>query len=176
LGNAWILYEYPAGTSHATLASPDPSSTQLWWIRLQVEGTAMRSRVWQEGSAEPGTWQMTATDSTYTTGRPGVIVFWNGTGVMQLHAFAVAELGYSATPPAALDQEGYRWGTDDGNEAGHGWEATQDTDPASLPSETTKLLRVLVNETDGGAVAGRRLALQYKLASAGADAWRVLGE
>ena len=43
-------------------------------IRLQTEGTsptALRARVWKVGTAEPGTWQVTATDNTASFQNPG---------------------------------------------------------------------------------------------------------
>lgn len=44
------------------------------------------------------------------------------------------------------EQEGFRWGVDDGNESAHGWEAAQDTNITILDDQS-RLLRVLVNAT-----------------------------
>lgn len=49
----------------------------------------------------------------------------------------------SGTP---RDQEGFRWGVDDGNEASHGWEANQDTS-ITIADDQSRLIRVLVNAT-----------------------------
>lgn len=46
----------------------------------------------------------------------------------------------------ALEQEGFRWGVDDGNESAHGWEAAQDTS-ITIADTQSRLLRVLVNAT-----------------------------
>lgn len=59
-------------------------------------------------------------------------------------------------PPLAtgtVDQEGFRWGTDNANEASHGFEAAQDTDITILDDQS-RLLRALLNGTDDpGALA-----------------------
>lgn len=49
---------------------------------------------------------------------------------------------------ADLDQEGFRWGVDDGNESAHGWEAAQDTN-ITLPDNQSRLLRCLVDVASG---------------------------
>ncbi|MFE3400796.1 carbohydrate binding domain-containing protein [Streptomyces anulatus] len=44
-----------------------------YWIRLQTTGTSLQARGWKDGTAEPGTWQATATDSSITAaGQTGV--------------------------------------------------------------------------------------------------------
>ena len=40
-----------------------------WWIRLRVQGTSIQARYWQNGSPEPATWKVSATDSYWTSGR-----------------------------------------------------------------------------------------------------------
>jgi hypothetical protein len=64
-------------------------------------------------------------------------------------------IGYPINHQAAanLEQEGFRWGVDDGDEASHGWEATQDTS-ITIADTQSRLLRALVNATgDPGATA-----------------------
>lgn len=39
-----------------------------YWMKLNAEGTTIRCRVWAVGDAEPGTWNVSATDSTYSNG------------------------------------------------------------------------------------------------------------
>lgn len=48
---------------------------------------------------------------------------------------------------ATLEQEGFRWGVDDGNEASHTFEAAQDTN-ISIADNQSRLLRTLVNATN----------------------------
>lgn len=40
-------------------------------LKLQAIGTAIKAKIWDASGAEPGTWTITATDSTYTTGLNG---------------------------------------------------------------------------------------------------------
>ncbi|WP_097921737.1 carbohydrate binding domain-containing protein [Streptomyces sp. wa1063] len=44
-----------------------------YWLRFQTTGTSLQARGWRDGTAEPGTWQATATDSSITAaGQTGV--------------------------------------------------------------------------------------------------------
>ena len=47
---------------------------------------------------------------------------------------------------ATLEQEGFRFGVDDGSESAHTWAAEQDTN-ITTPANTTRLLRILTNAT-----------------------------
>lgn len=51
-----------------------------------------------------------------------------------------------ATSSVVLEQEGFRWGVDDANEASHTFEAAQDTN-ISITDNQSRLLRALVNAT-----------------------------
>ena len=42
-----------------------------WWIRVKKTGTTLQARAWKDGTAEPGTWLHSVTDSAFTTGRVG---------------------------------------------------------------------------------------------------------
>jgi hypothetical protein len=44
----------------------------LLWTRFRRSGSSLRGRAWLDGSAEPSTWQIDATDSTYPTGTFGL--------------------------------------------------------------------------------------------------------
>ncbi len=61
--------------------------------------------------------------------------------------------------PSVKDQEGYRWGVDNGNEASHTFEANQDTS-ISLAANQSRLLRVLINATGDPALLGYTLFYQ----------------
>lgn len=39
-----------------------------WWIRINCVGSALKARVWADGGAEPGTWDLNATSSTWGGG------------------------------------------------------------------------------------------------------------
>lgn len=62
-------------------------------------------------------------------------------------------------PTATLEQEGFRFGVDDGNEAAHGWEAAQDTN-ITTAANVSRLLRVLLNATDDPAAFPPKLKFQ----------------
>ncbi|MET8113824.1 hypothetical protein [Streptomyces prasinus] len=44
----------------------------IWHIRVQRQGTAIRTRAWKDGTTEPGTWTHEVTDATLGAGRVGV--------------------------------------------------------------------------------------------------------
>jgi cell wall-associated NlpC family hydrolase len=48
------------------------TANQWWQLRVQRTGNTIRCRAWLDGSAEPSTWNLTATDSTYQAGRIGI--------------------------------------------------------------------------------------------------------
>ncbi|HVH11630.1 MAG TPA: hypothetical protein VM759_01190, partial [Longimicrobium sp.] len=62
------------GGAYVQLGSQDMAWTLDTWysVRLQAVGTTIRARVWPRGETEPETWQLSATDSRYVSGRPGV--------------------------------------------------------------------------------------------------------
>lgn len=67
---------------------------------------------------------------------------WNtGTPTDTYTRFAFGTVG-----GGVFDQEGFRWGVDDGNEAAHGWEAAQDSN-ITLPDNQSRLLRVIAHNT-----------------------------
>ena len=85
-----------------------------------------------------------------------------GTGSLSTSAPWTAVTG--AIPPAeaaaaATEQEGFRWGVDDGNEASHGWEAAQDTN-ISIANDQSRLLRLLVNATNDPSSTAYSLRVQ----------------
>ena len=86
------------GGVDTTLASTIPPSTyvvgQQLQVRLQATGSApttLRAKVWPVGSAEPGSWQVTATDSTAALQSPG------GVGVVTYLAGSTTNLPVLAT-------------------------------------------------------------------------------
>ncbi len=57
---------------------------------------------------------------------------------------ATWDIGFDQYIEPPIEQEGFRWGVDDGSESAHTWEATQDTD-ITIADNQTRLLRVLIN-------------------------------
>ena len=50
-----------------------------WWVRINVQGTQIRARFWQDGTTEPSTWKVSATDSQWTSGTPALGVYTGST-------------------------------------------------------------------------------------------------
>ena len=48
-------------------------TTNWWWTRIEASGTTIRSRVWQFGTAEPTSWNVTGTDASYSSGYVGLM-------------------------------------------------------------------------------------------------------
>jgi hypothetical protein len=63
-----------------------------------------------------------------------------------------------------IEQEGFRFGEDDGNEAAHGWTEAQDTN-ITTADNVAKLLRILVNGT--GDIPATAFTLRYQKNGAG---------
>ena len=59
--------------SGTLLASGADGTT--WWIRIDVQGTQIKVRYWQDGTTEPSTWKASVTDSQWTSGRPALGVY-----------------------------------------------------------------------------------------------------
>jgi hypothetical protein len=76
-------------------------------------------------------------------------------------AFAV-----NAASSATADQEGARFGNDDGAEAAHTWAAAQDTD-ITAPAGQTQTVNLIVNTT--GTLGAKTFKLQYR--KVGASDW-----
>lgn len=81
-GGTIALYRAAATTADSVALTTDVARTwaasTTYRVRLKITGTTIQARVWATSGAEPTTWQLTATDSTYDTGR-GFLMFSNGT-------------------------------------------------------------------------------------------------
>ena len=98
-----VLGTWSSG-AYVQLGSHDMEWTLDTWysVRLRALGTTIRARVWPRGEAEPGTWQLTATDSRYASGRPGVSQHDNGT--VQWDDWQVRKLTPPPPPPPVTAQ------------------------------------------------------------------------
>jgi hypothetical protein len=67
------------GTGTLTLGSgtllASGANGTSWWIRLDVQGTQIRVRYWQDGTTEPTTWKSSVNDTQWTSGYPAVGVY-----------------------------------------------------------------------------------------------------
>lgn len=62
------------GTSSNTAYPADPTvaTWRAWqFLRVKVLGTSIMAKIWNEGSEEPATWQLTTTNSLFTSGKVG---------------------------------------------------------------------------------------------------------
>lgn len=70
--------------SQITLSGVTNAAGDWWWIRAQMlAGGTIRMKAWKDGASEPGTWALSGTDTTFTTGRVGVRAICN-TGTTNL--------------------------------------------------------------------------------------------
>jgi hypothetical protein len=44
-------------------------------VRIAVQGSQIKARFWQEGTAEPSTWKVNVTDSQWASGTPALGVY-----------------------------------------------------------------------------------------------------
>jgi hypothetical protein len=87
-----------------------------------------------------------------------------GTTLANNGDWATLHVAFKETSSATVEQEGFRFGVDDGSESAHGWEASQDTN-ISTASPSTKLIRFLLNST--GDYASTAFKLKYQKNGAG---------
>lgn len=68
------IVKYVSGGGTTSIASGTVTvSRNLWYrVRLQRTGTTIRTRIWQDGSGEPGTWDASTTDSDLSAGWTGI--------------------------------------------------------------------------------------------------------
>lgn len=92
-----------SGTSWTTPADYvfDWQASTDCWVRFRANGTSLRVRIWAVGAAEPGTWHIDHTDSTY--GSAGWVGAYNyeSNGNKLWDVFSVGTNGETAnsTPP-----------------------------------------------------------------------------
>lgn len=79
LGWALARVDNAGGTGTVVLASGSLLSSgaagSRWWVRLRASGSTIQARFWPDGKSEPTTWQATATDGYWVTGRVAVGVY-----------------------------------------------------------------------------------------------------
>lgn len=60
------------GSANISQANPITWSTgTYYWVRIRVEGTRIRAKVWVDGEYEPGAWAINVTSSTHSAGGIG---------------------------------------------------------------------------------------------------------
>jgi hypothetical protein len=68
------ISRFDSGGTTATLGSAAKTinADEWYWCRLQIQGTAIKLKVWNTDDSEPGSWDVEATDSNYLSGWTGV--------------------------------------------------------------------------------------------------------
>lgn len=113
-------------------------------------GFTARTAVWSAiGGARAEDRTLSTTGSTAAT--------FTAVGGGDTHYTASVIILEAGSP--TLEQEGFRWGVDDGSESAHTWEASQDTN-ITIAASQSRLLRVLVDAT--GDPASTAYALRYQ--------------
>lgn len=97
------------GTSILASTAFTPSANTAYWMRLDVTpgsgGATLRARIWADGTPEPSTWMVTATDATpLASNLPGTGGSWDlvGTGesmIYTCYAFATSGLANPCVAP-----------------------------------------------------------------------------
>lgn len=81
----------------------------MFSVRMQVEGNALRARVWPQGTAEPDEWSVTAVDSSFAApGSVGTRSFSTGTNVGTFALYDNFSVSALPAPVTDLVWVGYR--------------------------------------------------------------------
>lgn len=94
--STWSGGAYVQLGSHTT----DWQLDQWYAVRLEAVGSTIRARFWPRGTAEPATWQLSAADTRYPAGRPGVSHHDNGT--VQWDTWEARAAATPLPPPVAF--------------------------------------------------------------------------
>jgi hypothetical protein len=151
-GGTINIYKNIAG-SFTVLDEVTGVGTGEAYIRLEAIGTSIK--VYADGVEV-----MSATDSDITSGRPGIWIYWPSSSPTPgvLDAFAAGPL----VPPATVEQEGFLWRNDDGDEDGATARESQDVDAEADLAENVRL-RVLLDAA--GDPVSAAYTLRYKLST-----------
>lgn len=99
------LAKYVSGSGTAVGATDASITTSgdWYWYRFECTGTTVRLRVWKDGDSEPGSWDVSTTDSDLSSGWVGVFagIETTGNAIVQWDTFGVGTNGDPApsTPP-----------------------------------------------------------------------------
>lgn len=83
-----------------------PADNTKFWIRLGRNGTTIRAKVWGDGSAEPGSWQLSGTSTTITNCRGGTTTRLAGPDPYTIDVFGIGTGGDSAPTSAFANATG----------------------------------------------------------------------
>ena len=97
--------KYTSGTSTqiAVTSGKSLAANTYYWLRFRANGTTISARVWADGDSEPGSWDLSTTDSSISAaGWSGMFNFASGTRWWR--DIAVATNGDTATMGGAGSQ------------------------------------------------------------------------
>lgn len=154
------------GAVSITLSGAPASDSYVIGLLWQDYGTAGTNNVapgsgWTELYDFRGSDNYEGVQLQERTGSTSTTVGWddikNGTCIVAKTTALAFEV--KAAAGAQLEQEGFRFGVDDGSESAHTWAAAQDAN-LTAPLDTNTLLRVLVDATNDPASAAYTLRYQ----------------
>ena len=145
------LVKYVNGTP-TTLQTTTYATGTTPTLRIEAEGTSSTVLRCYVGGTQVTALNHTDSSTPLTTGVPGVL--GQGTTISGDN-FEGGDLA----PAATLEQEGFRFGADDGSESTHTWLAAQDAN-INRSLNTPTLVTFIVNAT--GAPGAKTFKLQHK--------------
>lgn len=88
--------------TNASASIGTPASGTKYWLRLQFIGSTVNGKFWQDGTAEPTSWTVTATDANFSSaGLVGIYMFMNtGTENVQWDSFSATDMPVTSTRTA----------------------------------------------------------------------------
>jgi RHS repeat-associated protein len=109
-----VSLNYAANTValRKTVSSTDTSLTSTsftfaanttYRVRFQAIGTAIKAKIWADGTAEPGSWTLSTTDSSNTSGRAAISQRGTSSGARDSYLDDYTLRPVSTTPSSAYD-------------------------------------------------------------------------
>lgn len=75
------LYRFDSDGTVTVLATDTTiDRTLTYWFRIVCVGSSIQVRWWEDGTAEPSTWNFDVTEGTYLTGEAFSLTHWRGAG------------------------------------------------------------------------------------------------
>ena len=103
LDNSADQFQIKHNNSVLGSASWTESSGEYFWVRFRLNSTSLDAKIWVDGDAEPGSWDISITDSTNTAaGYQGFYQRRHG-GTKHCDYFAVGTAGDTAPDPPSGD-------------------------------------------------------------------------
>lgn len=70
--SGWKVHKYVAGAYTLLNIISKSAALEYWWIRMRIQGTSLKVKVWKDTYNEPSAWDYEATDSSLSSGWVGV--------------------------------------------------------------------------------------------------------